>query len=104
MQDDEEQLGRGYAGEPEGLSVPGSVPLDPCQEAISTLYVYLDGELTPERREQIKKHLDECSPCLQAFGFEAELKALIARKCHDEVPESLRQRVARALGAEEPHL
>jgi mycothiol system anti-sigma-R factor len=100
MQDKEERLGRGYAGEP--TAPPWSVPLDPCQEAISTLYVYLDGELTAERRQQIQRHLDECSPCLQAFGFEAELKALIAKKCHDEVPESLRRRVARALGAEEP--
>jgi mycothiol system anti-sigma-R factor len=75
---------------------------DPCQDAIATLYSYLDGELTPERRQDIRRHLDECSPCFQAFGFEAELKALIASKCRDEVPESLRQRIAQVLGAEEP--
>lgn len=68
-----------------------------CQEAIDTLYRFLDGELTEERRHEIAIHLDECGPCLDAFDFEAELKAVIARKCRDHVPESLRVRVYRAL-------
>ena len=46
---------------------------------MATLYSYLDGELTPDRRLQIQHHLDECAPCFQAFDFESELKALIAR-------------------------
>jgi len=75
--------------------------LDPCKDAIATLYSFLDGELTPERRQDIQRHLDECRPCFQAFGFEAELKELIASKCRDEVPESLRKRIAESLGAEE---
>jgi mycothiol system anti-sigma-R factor len=66
------------------------------------LYSFLDGELTPDRRLQIQHHLDECGPCFQAFDFEAELKALVARTCRDEVPESLRRRVAEALQAEDP--
>jgi mycothiol system anti-sigma-R factor len=86
--------------EPELSTYGRSVP-DPCQDAIATLYSYLDGELTSERRERIQYHLDECSPCFAAFGFEAELKAVIARKCRDEVPDSLRQRVAEALRAED---
>ncbi|HTW08464.1 MAG TPA: mycothiol system anti-sigma-R factor [Acidimicrobiales bacterium] len=73
---------------------------DPCQEAIATLYTFLDGELTADRKGTIQRHLDECSPCFEAFGFEAELKAVVARKCREEVPESLRRRVAEALRAE----
>jgi mycothiol system anti-sigma-R factor len=65
------------------------------------LYTFLDGELTADRRRQIQHHIEECGPCLQAFDFEADLKALIARKCRDEVPESLRRRVADALRAED---
>jgi mycothiol system anti-sigma-R factor len=68
-----------------------------CQEAIHTLYHFLDGELTEQRRQEISKHLIECSPCLDAFDFEAELKLVIARKCRDQVPEALKQRVHRAL-------
>ena len=72
------------------------LPLD-CQEAIHTLYHYLDGELTEYRRVEIRQHLDDCMPCLEAFDFEAELRIVIARKCRDEVPESLRERIHKAL-------
>ena len=65
-----------------------------CEEALRTLYHFLDGELTPDRRQAIQHHLDECSPCLEAFDFEAELKLAVARCCRDQVPERLRQRVA----------
>lgn len=85
-------------GQPAGA---GKLVVEPCQEALATLYSFLDGELTPDRRLKIQHHLDECAPCLQAFDFEAELKLLIARKCRDEVPESLRRRVAEALRAED---
>jgi mycothiol system anti-sigma-R factor len=68
-----------------------------CQEALDTLYHFLDGELTEVRRLEIQQHLDRCSPCLEAFDFEAELKIVIARRCRDQVPESLRSRVASAL-------
>ena len=65
-----------------------------CQDALQTLYHYLDGELTPERRAAIQRHLTQCAPCLHAFDFESELKAVVARSCRDQVPDSLRKRVA----------
>jgi mycothiol system anti-sigma-R factor len=70
---------------------------DDCQDALHTLYHYLDGELTPERRDAIRRHLDQCQPCLHAFDFEAELKVIIARSCRDQVPDGLRARIARAI-------
>jgi mycothiol system anti-sigma-R factor len=72
-----------------------------CQETIERLYHYLDGELTEQRRVEIKRHLDDCSPCLGAFDFEAELRRVIAMRCRDHVPESLRARVRAALAEEE---
>lgn len=68
-----------------------------CEEALHTLYHFLDGELTPERRHAIQRHLDQCSPCLHAFDFEAELKVLVARSCRDQVPDQLRRKIAEAL-------
>jgi mycothiol system anti-sigma-R factor len=76
-------------------------PTDPCQDALATLYTFLDAELTPDVRQRIQHHLDECDPCLHKFGFVAELKAVVARKCRDEVPDGLRRRVAEALRAED---
>ena len=68
-----------------------------CEQALRTLYYFLDGELTSGRRAAIQRHLNECSPCLEAFDFEAELKIVIARSCRDQVPDGLRQRVADVL-------
>jgi mycothiol system anti-sigma-R factor len=72
-----------------------------CEEAVHQLYVYLDGELTIERREQISLHLDLCQPCSGAANFEAELRQVIANRCRDRVPDALRQRIADAISAEQ---
>ena len=71
-----------------------------CEEAVHELYTYLDGELTEERREEIRVHLDYCGPCGGAAEFEAELRKVIANRCKDRVPESLIRRVAEAIEAE----
>jgi mycothiol system anti-sigma-R factor len=72
-----------------------------CNETIERLYHYLDGELTDTRRAEIREHLDECAPCLGAFDFESDLRNVIANRCKDHVPESLRQRVHDAILEEE---
>jgi len=85
-----------------GLS-PGPDTTEPvagfvsCDETIERLYFYLDGELTDQRRIEISRHLDLCGPCVGAYGFEAELRKLVANRCQDHVPDALRERVARAL-------
>ena len=70
-----------------------------CEEALHELYTFLDGELTDDRRTRIRTHLDDCSPCLEVFDFEAELKRMVAKGCREQVPESLRTRVLDALAA-----
>ena len=72
-----------------------------CSETIERLYHYLDGELTDERRLEIKRHLDDCPPCLGAFDFEAELRVVIADRCKDRVPEALVVRIRVALSEAE---
>jgi mycothiol system anti-sigma-R factor len=71
-----------------------------CTSAIHQLYVYLDGELTEERRAVIAEHLDYCGPCSGAAVFEAELRVVISNRCKDHVPDSLRERVARLIASE----
>jgi mycothiol system anti-sigma-R factor len=68
-----------------------------CEETIHTLYHYLDGELTEERRSAITAHLDECAPCLEILDFEADLRRVIADRCKDHVPEQLRERISLAI-------
>ena len=71
-----------------------------CDEAVHQLYHYLDGELTDERRVKITEHLNFCGPCGGAAEFEAELPLVIANKCRDHVPDSLRRRIAEAIDEE----
>ncbi|MDP9431490.1 MAG: mycothiol system anti-sigma-R factor [Actinomycetota bacterium] len=64
-----------------------------CSEVLEEVYLYLDGEMDFERRQLIRQHLDECSPCLRQFGIERDVQALVARCCNDAAPEGLRARV-----------
>jgi len=75
-------------------------PTVDCTEAVHELYRYLDGELTEERRTEIRVHLEWCGPCGGAAEFEAELRRVIASRCQDRVPESLILRVAEAIERE----
>jgi mycothiol system anti-sigma-R factor len=78
----------------------GSHPQDEhldCREALHRIYHFLDGELTTERRREIEEHLNGCSPCLQMFGFESEIRRIVACKCQEVVPEGLRERIAAAI-------
>lgn len=65
-----------------------------CRDVLAEVYLYLDIECTDERRELIRRHLDECSPCLREYGIEQEVKALVARCCGaDKAPAELKQRL-----------
>ncbi len=70
-----------------------------CKAAVEELYQFLDGELTDEKRASITGHLDACAPCLDAFEFHSELKAVVSQKCRTELPTGLRDRVFEALRA-----
>src|SRR3954465_6139834 len=63
-------------------------------EHSGAVYLYLDGEIDDEQRTLVRRHLDECAPCLRQFGLENEVKALVARCCGgDTAPDGLKQRI-----------
>ena len=69
-----------------------------CGEVLAEVFLYLDGEMTSARRELIRNHLDECSPCLRKYGIEQEVRALVARCCGNDVaPATLRAKVVSKL-------
>ncbi|MFD6950765.1 mycothiol system anti-sigma-R factor [Nocardiopsis sp. TSRI0078] len=66
----------------------------PCSEVLDKLYTYIDGELEEPNCEQIRRHLDECGPCLEEHGLEEAVKKLVAKHCGcDPVPMDLRDKV-----------
>jgi mycothiol system anti-sigma-R factor len=74
-----------------------------CDDALHELYTFLDGQLDDARRQAIQHHLDDCPPCYEAFDFEIELRVVIAKKCHETVPDHLKQRIADAIEHESLH-
>jgi mycothiol system anti-sigma-R factor len=73
-----------------------------CSEVVRDLYFFLDGEITEAMRQRIKIHLDDCSPCLEAFDFEAELRQMISLRCREEPPAEFRARIVSVLQVEFP--
>ncbi|KOX22204.1 mycothiol system anti-sigma-R factor [Nocardiopsis sp. NRRL B-16309] len=66
----------------------------PCSEVLDKLYTYIDGELEEGNCEDIRRHLDGCSPCLDEYGLEEAVKKLVAKHCGcDPVPKDLRDKV-----------
>jgi mycothiol system anti-sigma-R factor len=72
-----------------------------CDDVLREVYPYLDGETEGELRVHIERHLHGCMDCLEVFDFEAELRQVIARKCKEEVPDSLRAKVLECLEGEQ---
>ncbi len=71
-----------------------------CDDVIENMYLFLDKEITEEKRADVQQHLTECIPCLEAFEFEAELKTVIATRCKDKVPAHLYEKIMTSLTAE----
>lgn len=63
-----------------------------CDEAVAELYAFLDGELDDAVMVQVEAHLRRCSPCLEAFDFEADLRRVIAAKCTEQVTPEVKAR------------
>ena len=76
--------------------VDGSHDAD-CAEAVAEIYGFLDGELDAGVMSEIEAHLRRCSPCLEAFDFEVELRRVIVARCTEEVAAELRDRFCRML-------
>ena len=73
--------------------------IDRLEQILEDLYTFLDGELTPETKVAIERHLDGCLDCLHLFDFHAELRIMIAQKCREhEMPAGLLERVKGCFG------
>ena len=72
-----------------------------CRTAVQKLWDYLDKELTPERMEEVRRHLERCGDCLphEEYG-RVFLAALSSTKQSDaRAPDTLRHKVMQSLRA-----
>ena len=64
-----------------------------CGEVLEKVYQYLDGELDTRQLAEIRRHLEECRPCLDEYELDVALKALVRRSCSERAPAQLRERI-----------
>jgi mycothiol system anti-sigma-R factor len=67
---------------------------DSCEDVLADVWLFLDNECDQQRREALRRHLDDCGSCLEHYGIEEHLKQLLHRKCGGEhAPQELRERL-----------
>ena len=66
---------------------------DRCDEVVTELHTYLDGEVGPEYAALISEHLADCPPCEDRAEFERRVRELVASKCTECAPPQLRDRI-----------
>lgn len=73
-----------------------------CQQALQRLYEFLDGEITPETAEQIRRHVEICERCYPEVRFTSEFRDAVERAARGQpdCPEPLRDRIAALLDRE----
>ncbi|MEU6642186.1 mycothiol system anti-sigma-R factor [Saccharomonospora sp. NPDC046836] len=65
-----------------------------CDEALAEIFLLLDRECSAERDAELRKHIEDCPPCLEEYGIDEQLKQLLARKCGgDHAPAELKSRL-----------
>jgi mycothiol system anti-sigma-R factor len=64
-----------------------------CANFLERIVCLLDNELDHGEVAEVKAHLEECAPCLQSYDLQRTVKALVARSCMEQAPDSLRERV-----------
>ncbi|MGH7717663.1 MAG: mycothiol system anti-sigma-R factor [Gemmatimonadaceae bacterium] len=73
-----------------------------CNEVVQRMYEFLDGELTAEVNEQIRKHLAVCQRCFPEFEHERVFLRFLERRAQiEKAPPALRRRIFQALLDEE---
>ncbi len=82
----------GHEQDPAGAPNPDEQVLD-CSAVIADVWTFLDHECDDASRTRLQRHLDDCGPCLTAFGIEEQIKNLLGRKCGERAPAGLRDKL-----------
>ncbi len=70
---------------------------EPCDDALTSLYLFLDEEMPEAETVRIRQHLADCPPCVGHFEFESRLKRVVRERLAEEVPPDVIDRFRAAL-------
>src|SRR5437867_13045167 len=69
-----------------------------CRECSEHLYEYLDRELTPQVKREIRAHIADCPPCGEHFDFERVFLTFLRAPSRPQgAPPDLKRRILRKL-------
>ena len=68
-----------------------------CVDFVEQIVYLLDDELDTEDVVVVRRHLQECGPCLEKYDVQRAVKALVARSCAESAPPGLRDRIRLAI-------
>ena len=90
----------GSSGDDPGRSAGGDEMIS-CEDALSRVYEYLDGELEGFTHAQVKAHFDVCRRCYPHLASEQSFKAALSRAVRGQrAPDELKDRVLQLLSRE----
>jgi len=66
-----------------------------CEQALSELEAYLDGELAEPGRAEVESHLFGCAHCFDRGEFRRRVREIVGRKCgiRADLPSGVAERI-----------
>ena len=64
-----------------------------CADYLERIVFLIDNELDEGDCSEVRRHLEECGPCLHKYDLERTVKQVVARSCSEQAPDGLRERV-----------
>ncbi|UAL28497.1 mycothiol system anti-sigma-R factor [Nocardioides rotundus] len=68
-----------------------------CVDFVEQIVYLIDNELDDDDVVVVRRHLQECGPCLERYDVQKAVKALVARSCAESAPPELRDRIRLAI-------
>ena len=63
-----------------------------CYEFRVQIFTYMDGEVSVTEHREITRHLDGCPPCTQVLAYEIRIREVVASRCCETAPDTMRSR------------
>ncbi|MFZ4516535.1 MAG: mycothiol system anti-sigma-R factor [Acidimicrobiia bacterium] len=73
-----------------------------CHEVHVQIYAYMDRECGETDYRELSLHFEICDPCARMLAFEVRVREVVARRCCDPSPATLRVRILEAIHQTEP--
>lgn len=64
-----------------------------CEDLVSIINDYLEGDMASEFRAEFERHMGDCSSCLSFFETYKKTKELTSEIACEDIPDDVQERV-----------